>query len=49
MTLPRHPGQDDDAPAEKQMSRGTKVLIALAVALVVIMVVLHLTGVIGGH
>jgi hypothetical protein len=49
MTLPRHPGQDDDAPAEKAMSSGTKVMIAVAISLVVIMVVLHLTGVIGGH
>jgi hypothetical protein len=49
MSLPRHPGEDNDAPTDKPMSRGTKVMIALAVGLVVIVVVLHLTGVIGGH
>ena len=48
MTLPRHLGHDD-APAEKAMSRRTKVMIALATLLVVIVVVLHLTGVIGGN
>jgi len=47
MTLPRHPGHDDDAPTERAQSRGTKLMIAIAVALVVIVVVLHLTGVIG--
>jgi hypothetical protein len=49
MALPRHPGQDDDAPTHKRLSSGAKVMIALGVALIVLIVVLHLTGVIGGH
>jgi hypothetical protein len=46
MTLPRHPG-DDDAPGQKTQSRSTRVIIALVAALIIVVVVLHLTGVIG--
>jgi hypothetical protein len=49
MTLPRHPGQDDDAPTDKGLSSGAKMMIALGAALIILIVVLHLTGVIGGH
>jgi hypothetical protein len=49
MALPRHPGQDDETPIDKGLSRGTKLVIALVTALVVIVIVLHLTGVISGH
>jgi hypothetical protein len=49
MALPRHPGQDDTTPIEKPPSRGTKMVIAVVMALVVIVIVLHLTGVIGSH
>ena len=47
MTLPRHPGDNDDAPTKKARSRSTRVIIALAAALIIVVVVLHLTGVIG--
>jgi hypothetical protein len=49
MTLPRHPGDNDDAPTDKAQSRGTQVIIALVAALIIVVVVLHLTGVIGGR
>ncbi len=47
MSVPRHPEQHDDAPVEKATARSTKIIIVLVVALVVIVVALHLTGVIG--
>jgi len=48
MALPPHPGHDDETPTAKPMSRTTKVWIAIVGALVVIVIVLHLSGVIGG-
>jgi predicted nucleic acid-binding Zn ribbon protein len=47
MTLPSHPGHDDELPVDTTRSRRTNVIIAIVVALVVLVVVLHLTGVIG--
>jgi hypothetical protein len=49
MTLPRHPGDNEDAPTDKTQSRGTQLIIALVALLIIVVVVLHLTGVIGGH
>lgn len=45
MALPRYPGHDDEMPIETARSRRTNVIIVLA--LIVLVVVLHLTGVIG--
>ena len=49
MGLPRHPGHDDEPPTNNPRSLGTKAVIATVVALVVLVIVLHLSGVIGGH
>jgi hypothetical protein len=50
MSLPRHPGQDEDAPAPSVPNRLTLVIVAGVMALIALVVVLHLTGVIGaGH
>jgi hypothetical protein len=50
MSLPRHPGQDEDAHAPSAPNRLTLVIVAGVVALIALVVVLHLTGVIGaGH
>jgi hypothetical protein len=50
MSLPRHPGQDEEAPAEGTRSRLTLVIVAGVVALIALVVVLHLTGATGaGH
>ena len=46
MALPRHPGQDDETPIEATRSRRTNVIIAIVVALIILVVLLHLTGVI---
>jgi hypothetical protein len=48
MALPQHPGHDDDTPTGRAMSRATKVWIALGASLVLVVIVLHLSGVIGG-
>ena len=51
MNLPHHPGNDTDADADASASTGSKtVLIAIGgiAALIAIMVILHLTGVVGG-
>jgi hypothetical protein len=49
MAIPRHP-RDDNTSIKEGAGWRTKALIAVAVALVVaVVVVLHLTGVIGGH
>jgi hypothetical protein len=47
MALPPHPA-DDDTPVKTMSGWRTKAIIALAVMLIVVVVVLHLTGVIGG-
>ena len=49
MALPRHPGDDDNTEIENAPSPRTKVIVALVVTLIAIVVVLHLTGVIGGN
>jgi hypothetical protein len=46
MALPHHPGQDDEA-VENAPSRRTQLLIAAGVLLLIVMIVLHLTGVLG--
>jgi hypothetical protein len=48
MALPQHPGQDDESPVRQTTSRGIILVIAAGATLIVLMVVLHLTGVIGG-
>jgi hypothetical protein len=47
MGLPHHPGHDNEPPTESPTSRMTAWVIAAGVALVVVVIVLHLTGVIG--
>ena len=49
MALPRHPEEDDETPADSAPSRSTMVIIAAVVLVILAVVVLHLTGVIGGH
>ena len=49
MAIPRHPGDDNTPVNDRAASWRTKALIALAVAIVAVVLVLHLTGVIGGH
>ena len=44
MDLPRHPGQDDATPGETAPSKRTKLIIAVVVALILLVVILHLTG-----
>ena len=46
MALPRHPSHNDETPVESAPIRRTKLLIAIVVALIAVVVVLHLTGVI---
>ncbi len=46
MGLPYHPPQDDDAPIGASVTRRTKVIIAIVVTLIIVLVLLHLTGVI---
>ena len=46
MALPRHPGHNDETPAESAPAPRTKLLVAIVVVLVAVVVVLHLTGVI---
>jgi hypothetical protein len=48
MVLPRHPEDDDETATEQPRTAGAKIVIGLVVALIVVIVVLHLTGVIGG-
>jgi hypothetical protein len=49
MALPRQPGQDDETPMQNAPSIGTKLIVAGIAALLVLVLVLHLTGVIAGH
>lgn len=49
MGLPRHPGHNEETPTDNPVSRATKAVIPAIVVLVLLMVVLHLTGVIGGQ
>jgi hypothetical protein len=47
MSLPRHPAEDEDAPTPSAPNRLTLVIAAGVVTLIALVVVLHLTGVIG--
>jgi hypothetical protein len=47
VTIPRHPEEHDDLSSDTPRSRARNVLIALGAVLIVVIVVLHLTGVIG--
>ena len=47
MNLPRHPDHEDDAPTRTGPSARALMIIAAVAAVLVLMVVLHLTGVIG--
>lgn len=50
MNLPRHSGQDDEPHVIARPSRTKQIVVAVAVlAILVAMLVLHLTGVIHGH
>lgn len=49
MNLPQHPDDDHLAPSDtRAASRTTWVIVAAVVGVVAVMVVLHLTGAIGG-
>jgi hypothetical protein len=48
MTLPRHPGENDENVSEPGPSGRAKALIAAVALVLVVIVVLHLTGVVGG-
>ena len=47
--LPTHPETDDNSPAEpaRRTSRVTVVVLGFVAALVAVMVILHVTGVVG--
>jgi hypothetical protein len=47
MELPHHPEDDTETSAKAPMTGRAKVIIAVIVVLVALVVVLHLTGVIG--
>jgi hypothetical protein len=47
MGLPQHPGHDNEPPTRTRTSRTTMWAIGAGVALVVLVLVLHLSGVIG--
>lgn len=50
MELPPHPESEDTGPSQKPATAvgwGTRIVIALVVALVAAIVILHLTGVVG--
>jgi hypothetical protein len=50
MALPHHRPADDDIPTADPSSPATKIVAAAAVGVVIVLViVLHLTGVIAGH
>jgi hypothetical protein len=48
MTLPRHPGENDEIVSEPGPSGRTKAIVALVALVLVVVIVLHLTGVVGG-
>ena len=48
MTLPRHPGENDELVPQAGSSGRTKVITAVVALVLVVIVVLHLTGVVGG-
>lgn len=47
MSIPHHPGTDDDAPTSQRTGR-TAVVVALVIAVLVVFIALHLSGVVGG-
>ena len=47
MELPAHPEQDDDRESATTINWATVLVITIVVALVAVLVVLHLTGIVG--
>jgi hypothetical protein len=47
MELPTHPEQDDDHESATSIGWGTVLVVSVVFALVAVLVILHLTGIVG--
>jgi hypothetical protein len=47
MELPTHPEQDDDQESATSIGWGTVLVVSVVFALVAVLVILHLTGIVG--